>query len=383
MTREEALAIFGFSEIPDNKTIQSIYKKKAIATHPDKTAYPEGATQEQKEVLRKEREEAFKKLGEAYSILTNPEKNALNNDFQFNDAEALFKSFFSSFGFKDSMPKEKYQLNVEKKSKRIGWNGATSMHFFNDFEGLKKSVTNAAEELGRELENKIFHYPYIEIFLSTLPEEFITQYDTNHSENLTKALLKNTKLVEISAPRWLFSDAQRASLEQHMKPQREAKAKIDAIEAAKQKKKTNFDNDQANRAIFWSRLTQVLAAAFTGFAVIGSGGALTPLIIIKTIFYSTMAAIFTYAVTKLIFVARGVFLKMAEEDYNGRLDKVTDPAEIEAMQGGVKSINNWEYAKTYIKLPAYTCYRAHLYGYSQAMQEESEVVAQINKLKAH
>ena len=95
--------ILEVSENATNEEIRKAYKKLAIKWHPDKN--PDN---------KKEAEEKFKSISEAYSILSNPEKRKeyeeyRNNgfegefdfkEFNFNDPFEIFNNFFG-MGFSD------------------------------------------------------------------------------------------------------------------------------------------------------------------------------------------------------------------------------------------------------------------------------------------
>jgi DnaJ homolog subfamily C member 7 len=67
--RKDLYAVLGVSQQADESEIKTAYKKGALKYHPDR--HCSKSTEEQKEA-----ELMFKSIGEAYEILSNPEKKA-------------------------------------------------------------------------------------------------------------------------------------------------------------------------------------------------------------------------------------------------------------------------------------------------------------------
>ena len=63
---EDYYEVLGVSKTADDNEIKKAYRKLAVKWHPDKN--PDS---------QKEAEEAFKKIGEAYSVLSDKEKRAI------------------------------------------------------------------------------------------------------------------------------------------------------------------------------------------------------------------------------------------------------------------------------------------------------------------
>ena len=107
MSKKDYYEVLGVPKDASNDVIRKAYKKLAIKWHPDKHVDD-----------KKEAEEKFKEISEAYSVLSDPKKKREYDnggiDFDFGDFEnfdpfSMFKSFFSherhggfgDFGFDD------------------------------------------------------------------------------------------------------------------------------------------------------------------------------------------------------------------------------------------------------------------------------------------
>jgi len=90
--KEDYYDILGVSKDCSTKDIKKAYRKLALKWHPDKNKGNE-----------KEAQEKFKKIAEAYSVLSDPDKRKQYDnpssgfdfgDFGFQNAESIFKAFF-------------------------------------------------------------------------------------------------------------------------------------------------------------------------------------------------------------------------------------------------------------------------------------------------
>ena len=98
--KKDYYEVLGVPKDATEEQIRKAYKKLALRWHPDKN--PDN---------RKQAEEKFKEIGEAYSVLSDPKKrNEYDNggfsfaDFGFDDdfnPMEIFKSFFKKHGGKD------------------------------------------------------------------------------------------------------------------------------------------------------------------------------------------------------------------------------------------------------------------------------------------
>ena len=108
--KKDYYEVLGVPKDATEEQIRKAYKKLAIKWHPDKN--PDH---------RKEAEEKFKEIGEAYSVLSDPKKrNQYDHggfsfeDFGFDDFDPMniFKSFFErhgkGFGFEDDFFKDDF-----------------------------------------------------------------------------------------------------------------------------------------------------------------------------------------------------------------------------------------------------------------------------------
>ena len=89
---EKYYQVLGLENNASDEDVKKAYKKMAIKYHPDKQ---NNATTEEKE----EATEQFKKIAEAYEILTNKSKYANQNSFRGNfvNPHDIFNQFFRDF----------------------------------------------------------------------------------------------------------------------------------------------------------------------------------------------------------------------------------------------------------------------------------------------
>jgi DnaJ-class molecular chaperone len=100
--------ILNISENASDEEIKKAYKKQALKFHPDRNKSPDAT-------------EKFKKISEAYQILTDKDSPQLsNNEFKFNaynnknfvKPEDLFKEFFNNTSF-SSLFDSNFNINSE------------------------------------------------------------------------------------------------------------------------------------------------------------------------------------------------------------------------------------------------------------------------------
>lgn len=91
MANKDLYATLGIDRNATEKEIKSAYRKRSLATHPDKQ---QGKSDEEK----KKAEEEFKEINEAYSILSDPEKKQQYDMFGTIDGQPGGGNPFSGFG---------------------------------------------------------------------------------------------------------------------------------------------------------------------------------------------------------------------------------------------------------------------------------------------
>lgn len=89
MAKKDYYKILGVNKDADEKTIKTAFRKMAVKFHPDKYA---GKSEKEK----KEAEDKFKEIAEAYNVLSDKEKKERYD--KFGDENATFDSGFSGFG---------------------------------------------------------------------------------------------------------------------------------------------------------------------------------------------------------------------------------------------------------------------------------------------
>ncbi|XP_043480601.1 dnaJ homolog subfamily C member 7-like, partial [Leptopilina heterotoma] len=93
--RKDYYKILGIYKNASTDDIKKAYRKRAMVHHPDRHA---NAPDREK----KEQEKKFKEVGEAYGILSDPNKRSrydnghdINKDIKDMDQNAMFRAFFS------------------------------------------------------------------------------------------------------------------------------------------------------------------------------------------------------------------------------------------------------------------------------------------------
>merc|ERR1719394_370551 len=112
--RKDYYKILAVDKNANEEEIKKAYRKRAMVHHPDRHA---GAT----EVEKKDHEQKFKEVGEAYAILSEEKKRRMYDSGQdmedggggggFHDVDpnSIFQAFFGGGGFHDVDPNSIFQ----------------------------------------------------------------------------------------------------------------------------------------------------------------------------------------------------------------------------------------------------------------------------------
>ena len=126
--KKDFYEVLGVKKSDGDEIIKKAYRKLALKWHPDKN--PEN---------KEEAEEKFKEIGEAYSVLSDPDKRAaydryghtgfsgtsgFDSGFSFTDASDIFKHFFEGNNQFGDFGQSGMNTNMRKQTRR----GADTVH---------------------------------------------------------------------------------------------------------------------------------------------------------------------------------------------------------------------------------------------------------------
>ena len=128
MSKKDFYEVLGVDREADNSTLKSAYRKLAMKYHPDRNPGDKSA------------EKKFKRISEAYDVLSNPEKKSAYDQYghdAFNSGQAggfgsgfgsfsdIFEDFFGDFGGRTQQRQEKgqdlkYELSISLREAYLG-----------------------------------------------------------------------------------------------------------------------------------------------------------------------------------------------------------------------------------------------------------------------
>ena len=128
MSKQDFYEVLGVNRGADNSTLKSAYRKLAMKYHPDRNPGDKSA------------EKQFKKISEAYDVLSNPEKKSAYDQYghdAFNPSQTggfgegfgsfsdIFEDFFGDFGGRTQQRQEKgqdlkYELSISLREAYLG-----------------------------------------------------------------------------------------------------------------------------------------------------------------------------------------------------------------------------------------------------------------------
>lgn len=358
LSKEEALIILGFSDDaePTLEEIKAAYKKMALQTHPDRNR-------------DKDTTEDFKKVGEAYAVLSTPTKKK-GDIFQSQNPFDIFSAFFGADFFnmekKASSNNALYKLSCKCSSLQFS---STRLSFYDCNDGYSFNTQEEFLKIIEILPKKLYATQITISITPELPYHFTQGLEPSIFETIMSEFKKSTKLIEVNYPEWFFSPEQRAELAEHLKSNISSKEQKEAKEKA--------FKESIGRKKNYAMYSGIALGAVLGFFITSSQG-------IFTILYTSLLSGYIGKLfTNIIYSMRQNYFNSASSYFNSveKIETITDPIVKEKLNIGVEAAESWpNWLCSFGYKKAYD-YQTFGGAYQLAMQGDEEVVSAIKKLK--